>query len=175
MHRPSLSIPLVVILVVAVSGALAAQERDDVREVLQAFGRDFDRADLEPDVIFRGADGGMVRGVRCATRDPGEFERALVNRALTGFVAESGTRHRARTLEIPVVFHVVRDGRRFDVTETRIDRQMEVLDDAYSGHGYRFRLAGIERYDNRRFARRCLRVPVERRLSGATPSTPSGR
>lgn len=162
MHRIALSIVLVVL--VGLSGAPAAQERDEVREVLQAFGRDFDRAALEPDVVLTGPSGEPAQGVRCATRDPGELERALVGQALADFVRRQGTEHRDRTLEIPVVFHVARDGDRYDVADRWIDRQMEVLDDAYSGHGYRFRLASIRRYDNRRFARRCARPRVERRF-----------
>ena len=146
----------------------SAQERgadDEVRTTLEAFARGFDREAVEQDIELVDGSGEHVHGVRCATRHVTELERSLVDGLLEELIAEQGTGHRESTVEIPVVFHVVRDNRgRFDVSDSRVREQVEVLSAAYGSHGIRFRLREIRRYRDRSFAKRCLKARVERRF-----------
>jgi hypothetical protein len=84
--------------------------------------------------------GEVRRGVRCATLDGGEPERfALKAEALGGAIAEKST-------VIPVRFHVVhlRNGSG-DVSDQQIQDQVAVLNTAFSGSGFSFTLASIDR------------------------------
>lgn len=140
-------------------------QQPDPGSLLRALVTPQDRTALEPDVAFRDARGAIQLGVRCATRDPSAVERALVDRTLSDFVAEAGVAHRGAEVEIPVVFHVARDRRgRYDVADERIEAQIEVLNQAFAAHGYSFRLQEINRVQDPRFARKCLRTRVERKF-----------
>lgn len=158
---------LIVLLAVASlnrAGALQAQQ-EDPRDLLSRFSRQVDREVLEPDIAYRDEAQQMQLGVRCATRNPSEFERTLISAATRDWVVARGDAHRATTIEIPVVFHVVQDRRgRYNVTDAQISRQIQVLNEAYGAHGYRFTLGQTRRYRDNKFARRCLNVGQERKF-----------
>jgi hypothetical protein len=149
-----------------VTGAGAQEIVDtDVQATLEEFARGFDREHLARDVEFTDESGEHVHGVRCASRHVTEFERSLLDSAIEGFIADNGIDHREATLEVPVVFHVVRDRRgRFNVTDRQIRKQIRVLDNAYREHGFRFRLRQIKRYNDQRFATGCLNSRKERQF-----------
>ncbi len=146
-------------------GAASLQARQtEARAALSTFARQANRDSLEPDIAFRDEQQGLQLGVRCATRTPSDFEKTLISKATMDHVRANGTAHRETTLQIPVVFHVVRNRRgRFDVTDAQIQRQVQVLNDAYGAHGYRFNLQEIRRYKDK-FAKKCLQARQERKF-----------
>lgn len=146
-------------------GAASLQARQtEPQATLSTFARQANRDSLEPDIAFRDEQQGLQLGVRCATRTPSDFEKTLISKATMDHVRANGTAHRENTLQIPVVFHVVRNRRgRFEVTDAQIQRQIQVLNDAYGAHGYRFNLQETRRYKDK-FAKKCLRARQERKF-----------
>ena len=146
------------------AAALEAQAPTLV-ESLQSFDHEFDRSDLEPNIVFSQANGGQADGIRCATRPTGEIERALIRQAVGDYVELMGTEHRSVTVEIRVFFHIVRRRNgRWNVRDSQIDDQLDVLNDSWMSRGFRFTNAGVKRYRSNRFARKCLTQRVERRF-----------
>jgi len=157
-----LALTLALAIAAAELGPLVAQE-PSVAELLQSFSHEFDRTNLEPNVLFSGEGDDQEEGIRCAARPPGDIERELIGAAIDAHIAENGTAHRSRTVTIPVVFHVVRRSNgAWNVRNRQIKRQMYVLNRSLNSKGFQFTLQKIKRYRNNRFARGCLNARVER-------------
>ena len=96
----------------------------------------------KPEIHYLDEAGKIQRGVRCATADAGHLERIALQ-------AEATALDRSLLLKstvIPVRFHVVhlRDGSG-DVSDPRLQDQVAVLNAAFSGSGFSFTLASIDR------------------------------
>jgi Pregnancy-associated plasma protein-A len=97
---------------------------------------------------------------RCATKDHDEKEREQVTQENSRFkkaLAASGqeVERAPGSVTVPVYFHVIRSGSGAgDVTDAKINAQIAVLNDAYSGKTggantpFRFTLAGVDRTNN---------------------------
>ena len=97
---------------------------------------------------------------RCATKDHDEKEREQVTQENSRFkkaLAASGqeVERAPGSVTVPVYFHVIRSGSGAgDVTNAKINAQIAVLNDAYSGQTggantpFRFTLAGVDRTNN---------------------------
>jgi len=98
---------------------------------------------------------------RCATKDHDEKEREQVSQENSRFkkaLAASGqeVERAPGSVTVPVYFHVIRSGSGAgDVTDSEINAQIAVLNDAYSGQvgggantPFRFTLAGVDRTNN---------------------------
>ena len=97
---------------------------------------------------------------RCATKDHDEKEREQVSQENSRFkkaLAASGqeVERAPGSVMVPVYFHVIRSGSGAgDVTDSEINAQIAVLNDAYSGQTggantpFRFTLAGVDRTNN---------------------------
>lgn len=168
MRRPLPTIlAIAAIAFVLVPGSSApAQRRGDERELFRALARNFDRSQLAPDIRLLAPDGGVISGVRCATRPPAEFEREMVTGfAQREFARLDESRMSFRLLEIPVVFHVVRTRNgKWNVRRRQILDQVDVLNEAFVHRGFQFKLARIIRYNESIFAKRCLQRRVEERF-----------
>jgi hypothetical protein len=152
------------IVLLSVAGPVSAQERGS-RELLHELGAAYVRPELAPDTIFRGEDGELVRGVRCAARTPTAFERWLMESAVAEARSAGELVQRTTTVEIPVVFHVVmRKNGRFGVGDEQVEEQIRILNEAFDGFGYSFTLQEIQRHRKNRFARKCDRNAVERKM-----------
>ena len=118
-------------------------------DLLAGLSWEFDRGSFSPNVTLSDGKGRDKPGVRCATRPVGALERELVSSAVEGFVASAGTGHRSVLVDVPVYFHVVRNGRgAWNVSDSRLRRQIDVLNDSFAGRGFSFTLAGVRRYRN---------------------------
>lgn len=157
------SLPTMFLVVASSLTGAGLHAQQDIAATLRALVQAFDRSSIEPDVAFRDHQGAIQVGVRCATRSPSVLELNLVDRALAEHVRAAGTAHRASSLTIPVVFHVVRrNNGSFDVPDARVQAQIDVLNAAYASRGFTFVLQEIRHVANNRFARRCLSIGAER-------------
>jgi hypothetical protein len=116
-------------------------------------GQTFDRASLPQDVFFRGAVGGVVNGVRCATAPVDPLLAKLMDAELRRWrrsQARSGGDQlfALATINVKVAFHVVHSGGNGNVPESWLDQQIVVLNNAFSSSGFRFTKSSVSRTDN---------------------------
>ena len=147
------------------TAAPAGAQGRALARMLQGIDHDFDREGLEARVVFRGNAGKFRPGVRCATRPVADFEQQFIGAAVAEHLRAAGTEHRMKDLEIPVQFHVLRKKNGdWDVTDEQITDQLDVLNDSFAEHGFRFALGGVSRRNKNKFARKCLSERVEARF-----------
>ena len=108
-----------------------------------------------PDVHFKGPDGEIVRGVRCATEKVEPETAAAVERAVREARASGRLAGRAAAVTVPVAFTILMDGEQGAVTDRMIADQMRVLNRAYRGKGFEFTLHGVRRVDEPAYFRAC--------------------
>ena len=88
-----------------------------------------------PDIHFKGPQGEIVRGVRCAAEKVAPEVQSEVDRVL----AEARASGRPPgDLTIPVVFHVIHNGPEGNIPASMINAQMSVLNQAFQGTGFSF-------------------------------------
>jgi hypothetical protein len=88
---------------------------------------------------------------RCSTETPYDKERLLVDQEVSDFLTDMGKDYMAQeaNFSIPVYFHIIRRSNGSgNVSNTRINQQMNVLNSAYAGTGFSFYLAGTTRSNN---------------------------
>jgi hypothetical protein len=107
-----------------------------------------------PDVHFKGSQGEIVRGVRCAAEKVSPEAQAEVDRVLAG-ARESGRVNTAGDITVPVAFHVIHDGVEGNVPDSTINAQLRVLNRAFRGAGFDFTTAAINRVENRHWFTNC--------------------
>ena len=103
---------------------------------------------LVSDITYKNTEGLMVEGVRCATPTPTIEQQQTVQARIEEWVSLHGSISRD-IITIPIAVHVVRgDNGEWDVTDTQIQDQIFVLNEAYLPHNFQFTLASIDRTDN---------------------------
>jgi len=103
-------------------------------------------------------DGQLVRGVRCATPNPGRAEVDAVERMLADARLMSDAAAARANVVVPVRWHVVRSGTatsQGNIPDTWITNQIQVLNNAYSGTGFSFQLVSIDRTTNSQWYTGC--------------------
>lgn len=85
-------------------------------------------------------------GRTCGTAEPTRVERDRVRSAVGRFRAEHTISANGGTIR--VAFHVITSGKKGQVTDDQIAAQIDALNRAYRGTGYRFELASVDRTDN---------------------------
>jgi hypothetical protein len=125
-----------------------------------------------PDVHFKGPQGEIVRGVRCAAEKVSPEVQAEVDRVVAE--ARAAGLRAPGELTIPVAFHIIHNGVEGNIPDSMINAQMNVLNAAFQGTGFGFTLASIDRtnskqwfggcYGNQNF-KRTLAVDVPRTLN----------
>ena len=141
---------------------------------LQRFPRNFDRTELEQDVVFQNEAGEVQAGVKCATRSVGDFERTMIEAAVGDMVEIQGHAQRFSGLTVPIVFHVATTSAGVgNLTKKDIKRQIRVLKKAYVSHGIRFRLQGIRRYQDDEFATGCADEDIEKKFKARNAVDPA--
>ncbi len=115
------------------------------------------------DIHFRGPNGDIVRGSRCAVVDPHPAAQAAIDRRIAEFRSMMGVQPGA-SMEaagpIPVWFHVVyqddkRKGVEGNIPDAMLWDQLDVLNAAYAGTGFSFTMGGINRVKNNRWFTGC--------------------
>lgn len=85
----------------------------------------------------------------CGTADLSEFERAAVRERLLSFEGQGFAA--GATVTVQVAFHVINKGSGLsngDISQSQIQAQIDVLNDAYAGTGFAFNLASVDRTTN---------------------------
>jgi len=119
-----------------------------------------------------GFDNGGTALTRCGTLSPSPEVAAEVYDTLQAFLA-GGEMQVAKTVVIPVAFHVVRhDNGSADVTDQQINDQLDVLNAAYGYAGYQFTLHGIDRTDNTAWSTHSPDSSKERQMKKALAISP---
>lgn len=101
-------------------------------------------------VLFESRDA-FNQEARCSTDTPFEEERLLVDQEVNDFLTyeKETDAQRAPSFSIPVYFHVIRKSNGSgNVSNTRLNQQLQVLNSAYAGTGFSFYLAGTTRTNN---------------------------
>lgn len=84
----------------------------------------------------------------CATTEPSESEKLAIEDEVRAAM-KSGVRiSQATATTIKVYFHVITNGSAGDLTQSQIDAQMRVLNEAYANTGYQFALTSVDRTNN---------------------------
>jgi hypothetical protein len=114
------------------------------------------RTEPGPDVHIKGSQGGIERGVRCATPGISREMAQAVDRAIAAARAD-GTIAAAPGggISIPVVFHVIHNGTEGNVSNALVNAQVQVLNQAFQGTGFSFTLQSINRVLNKRWFTGC--------------------
>ncbi len=140
--------------------AIAAPRGEDTFQT-PGVGRLADRV-LHQDIHFLNAKGGIERGVRCAIEKPSAEKAAELDHAFRSYWAKLGplAEAKAGSTSIPVQFHIVTKtdrklGKLGNVSDSQVQEQLKVLNDAYAGTGFSFTLKGINRVDNSQWYDRC--------------------
>jgi len=125
------------------------------------------------DIHFLGADGGLVRGQRCAMANPSAEEMARVAREIAG-LEDLYSRAAAAEIVIPIRWHVIRKaaGGTGDIDVTMIQDQVDVLNAAYEGSGFQFTLASVDRTTNSTWYTGCY-GSAERKMKNALAIDPA--
>lgn len=84
------------------------------------------------------ADPASRRAQRCAVHDPSAAQQEAIEKEANRF----GDRHEASFVTIPVYWHVITTSRGGGNVSGLVDAQMTVLNEAFSGSGFIFQLAG---------------------------------
>lgn len=88
-------------------------------------------------------------GNRCGARKPTANEVKASERIVAKWMANlNGRRDQAVTIEVQTYFHVITDGTDGDISDSVLQLQLKVLNDAYLPYGFSFRLMGTTRTDN---------------------------
>jgi hypothetical protein len=130
------------------------------------------------DVHFIGPHGLLQRGVRCASEHPSAAKASELERAVKSHWSKSAGLGRAKAAtSIPVVFHIItktsrRGGTEGDVSNSQVQQQMQVLNNAFAGTGFSFTLQGINRVDNGGWFDRCY-GGGERQMKNALAVSPA--
>lgn len=131
-------------------------------------------ADAPADIHFMGPDGKIQRGLRCGTPVSTADEQAMVRSQVERWLAERGGAPSTGTaLSIPVWFHVVRSSSSGNVSSTRINNQISVLNNAFAGTGFSFFLAGTTNTINSQWFTGCASSGRERQMKQALTVDPA--
>ncbi|MEM7479819.1 MAG: zinc metalloprotease [Acidobacteriota bacterium] len=144
----------------------------------EAYSEKAERAFPEQDVHMLDAQGDIVRGTRCAVKNPTDEHVARIQRQVDEWIRHNVfTPESAASINIPVAFHVVYKRRRGvttgNVPQSQIDDQIDVLNAAYAGTGFSFTLASVDRTRSNRWFDRCYTTGQERRMKQALTVSPA--
>lgn len=102
-------------------------------------------------VSFADGSGRLVAGRRCAVPAVDRETAALVSAALRAAPKAAAAFEKT----IPVAFHVIQSGQRGAVLDAQITEQVRLLNLAFSGTGFQFRLASVDRVNNAKWFKGC--------------------
>lgn len=136
----------------------------------------------KPDVRFFDAKTGKHRdGLRCGVKDMDfarseAFEGALRSRQTAAKGKSGGGGGGGGTwtpITIPVFVHKITDGAKGDISAQMINAQISVLNNAYSGRGFTFALAGVTTTNNSGWYNTCESSATESAMKNALAVDPA--
>jgi Pregnancy-associated plasma protein-A len=92
----------------------------------------------------------VKQGRRCGTPQVSVAQRLNIMARVRRFAEKNAEflRERAEPIKIPVAFHIIHDGNDGRVDEARVDKQLQVLNDAFGKHGIEFSKKAVKFTDN---------------------------
>lgn len=133
-----------------------------------------DSAGVQQDTHFLTAEGKLVRGKRCAAPTLTDAQRADVQARVSEYLEGYG-RVPDQMTSIPVRFHVVYKEKRGvqtgNIPDSWINAQISVLNSAFSGTGFSFFLAGVDRTKSNKWYTGCYNQ--ERRMKQSLAIDPA--
>ena len=125
-------------------------------------------------IHFMDENGQLVRGTRCATMPDSDIVAAQVRETIDEYIKERGDSGATEaTISIPIAWHVITgSGGAGNVTNSRINSQISVLNSAYSGSGISFTLASVDRTSNNTWFTRCESSSTEAAMKSALAIDP---
>lgn len=127
------------------------------------------------EIHFLTSEGKLERGFRCAVQDPTAEEAARVAEEIAQFGTGFFSTEQAAAIQIPVRWHVVRSGTatgQGNIPDSMIQAQITVLNQAYTGSGFQFYLASIDRTTNSKWYTGCY-GSQERKMKQALAIDPA--
>lgn len=113
-------------------------------------------AEVQQNTHFVGHDGELTRGVRCSTPNAHPLMRAAMDMAQERWQEEG---EKMTSVSIPVAWHVVYRTRRGqqegNIPDQWINDQIDVLNNAFSGTGFSFFLASVDRTNSKKWYTGC--------------------
>jgi hypothetical protein len=126
-------------------------------------------------VHFLDDNGRIVLGHRCAAPELTAEQRAEVEAMLADFTRLYGDAPSATTVwNIPVRTHVIHNPNgQGNVSDARINQQIQVLNQAFNGTGFSFTNAGVTRTANKKWYTGCYSSGTERQMKQALAVDPA--
>lgn len=121
------------------------------------------------DTVYPSQAAFIASGARCGTRSLSDFEMKLIQPQIE---AMSRTMSGARSYSIPVAFHVITNGSTGNVSDQTLNDQITVLNNAYAGTEFSFRLASIDRTSNASWFNMTLGSAAEAQAKNALVISP---
>jgi PKD repeat protein len=126
------------------------------------------------DVTFVDKSGQMVVGHRCGISTPTAIDLERNAFAVERLLRNGGLNLEKAATSIPVAVHVVAESGGYgDLSESEINSQMQVLNQAYAGTGYSFTLASVDRTYNTKWSTHRYGSRNERQMKQALAVDPS--
>jgi hypothetical protein len=95
-----------------------------------------------------------------------EFQKARVRSHSRTLALTNADPTTVGPIAIPVLFHVIHDGSKGQLTDAQIQAQISVLNQSYAPHGISFTNAGIDRTNNATWYRMTMGSAAERQAKG---------
>ena len=126
-------------------------------------------------VTWSGPDGQIVEGRRCGVDDLTQEQFLRIEDEIQGWLGRNGaTAPRRTTVTIPVAFHIVRgDDGEWDVSDTQIQQQLDVLNEGFASTNFRFETALINRVNNTRWSTGAASSSIEAEMKNALAVDPA--
>jgi hypothetical protein len=110
----------------------------------------------------------IAQGRRCGTAVLSEAQRRGVRQRVEQFAqARAAALESIQTVAIPVLFHVIHDGDVGKVSDSTLDEQLRVLNEAFKDQGIKFTKEAVDRTDNAEWFRMDIRTLTERDAKAA--------
>ena len=108
-----------------------------------------------------------AEGRRCGTPVLNDFQKARIRSHRRTLELANADPTSVGPIDIPVLFHIIHDGLRGQLSDADIQNQLDVMNAAFSVHGITFSNAGIDRTDNATLYRMTMGSAAERQAKTA--------
>ncbi len=103
-----------------------------------------------------------AEGRRCGTPVLNSFQKARIRSHRAALALTNADPSTAGPITIPVLFHVIHEGARGQLTDAEIQAQLDVMNQSFNVHNVTFTMAGADRTDNPTWYRMTMNSGAER-------------